>query len=206
MRNVYIIIVLVTMAGMPCNVRGDECPACKCECATAARGSYTGVRIYKNQRGSFEYKPFWKREIRYMEDNLGFGTTVGTNLKDYLRVEYETLYMGSQYSTRGTDFEYNIWSNLLNAYVLYNFEDALSPYVGLGLGLTGIWGDVDSHLSSTFDLSYQALAGVLFHVNRRIDIDVGFKYVHFGTVDHSHATTRVNAAQFYVGGAYKFSL
>ena len=47
---------------------------------------------------------------------------------------------------------------------------------------------------------------VLFHLNRRIDLDIGFKYVNFGKVEHTRGVSKVDATQFYIGGAYKFGL
>ncbi len=184
-----------------------ECPLC--ECATTSGtdiSNYAGVRIYKNEHSAYSYSLSNGHKEKYKKDNFGFGTTVGNTLTDYLRVEYETLYMGAQYTKYDTDFEYDIWANMLNAYLLYDFDNAVAPYLGLGLGLTGIWGEINGELDNAFDLSYQAMVGVLFHLNRRIDLEVGFKYINFGKVEHSHGVSKVDATQFYIGTAYKFGL
>jgi len=188
-----------------------NCPACECNCTsddavTPARQNYVGLRAYKNEHSAYAYTLSNGHKEKYKKDNFGFGTTVGNNLTDYLRVEYETLYMGAEYSKNNKDFEYDIWANMLNAYLLYDFDGAAAPYVGLGMGLTGIWGEIDGKLDNAFDLSYQAMVGVIFKLNSRIDLDVGFKYANFGKVEHNHGVSKVDATQLYIGAAYKFGL
>lgn len=183
----------------------QECPICECG-GDDDRSNYVGFRVYKNEHAAYSYNLSNGHKNKYKKDNFGFGTTVGNNLTDWLRVEYETLYMGAEYTKRYTDFEYDIWANMLNAYLLRDFEGVVAPYVGAGIGLTGIWGEINGDLDNAFDLSYQAMAGVLFKLNRRIDLDVGFKYVNFGKVEHHHGATKVDATQIYIGAAYKFGL
>lgn len=180
------------------------CPVC--QCSSPSRDNYAGFRIYKNEHSSYEYHVNGGLHAGYRDDDFGFGTTVGNNLASYLRVEYETLYMGAKYSKHSTDFEYDIWANMLNAYLLRDFDGAVAPYVGAGIGLTGIWGEINGELDNAFDLSYQVMVGVLFHLNARIDLDLGFKYVDFGRVEHDHGSSRIDATQIYLGAAYKFGL
>lgn len=186
-----------------------DSPSCDCSCNgdnDTSRDNYVGFRIYKNEHAAYSYNRSNGHKKKYQDDNFGFGTTVGNRLTDYVRVEYETLYMGAQYSKNDKDFEYDIWANMLNAYLLREFGGAVEPYVGAGLGLTGIWGEIDGELDNAFDLSYQLMAGILFKLNSRIDLDVGFKYVNFGKVEHTQGVTKVDATQIYVGGTYKFGL
>lgn len=185
-----------------------QCPACECPSAGTAdsRDNYAGFRIYKNEHAAYSYNLSNGHKEKYKKDNWGFGTTVGNNLTEYLRVEYETLYMGAQYSKNDKDFEYDIWANMLNAYLLYDLDGAAAPYAGLGLGLTGIWGEIDGELDNAFDLSYQAMVGILFRLNSRIDLDLGFKYVNFGKVEHDRGVSKVDATQIYLGATYKFGL
>lgn len=185
------------------------CPVCDCSAAATTAtttDNYAGFRIYMNEHSSYSYSLSDGFDYDYIDDNIGFGTTVGNNLTDYLRVEYETLYIGAQYTAADKDFEYDIWANMLNAYLMWDIDCAFAPYLGAGLGLTGIWGEIDGHLDNAFGLSYQVMVGVLFHLNRRIDIDVGFKYINFGRVEHSPGVTRVDATQIYFGGTYKFGI
>lgn len=185
-----------------------QCPACECPAAATkdSRDNYAGFRIYKNEHAAYSYNLSNGHKEKYKKDNWGFGTTVGNNLTEYLRVEYETLYMGAQYSKNDKDFEYDIWANMLNAYLLYDLDGAAAPYAGLGLGLTGIWGEIAGELDNAFDLSYQAMVGILFRLNSRIDLDLGFKYVNFGKVEHDRGVSKVDATQIYLGATYKFGL
>lgn len=187
------------------NAMATTCPVCECN-HILSRDSYAGFRLYVNQHSTYSYHAPDGTGHRKNDDNLGFGTTMGNNLTKYLRVEYETLYMGAQYSADNTNFEYDIWANMLNAYLYWEFDNAFAPYAGLGVGLTGIWGEVAGHLDNAFDLSYQFLAGVLFRLNSRIDLDLGFKYVNFGKVENQNTITKVDATQIYVGATYKFGM
>lgn len=185
-----------------------QCPVCECDTAQsgATRDNYMGFRIYKNEHSAYSYNLSNGHKSIFKEDNFGFGTTVGNRLTDYVRVEYETLYMGAEHSKADKDFEYDIWANMFNAYLFHEFGGAVAPYFGLGLGLTGIWGEINGELDNAFDLSYQAMVGVLFELNPRIDLEVGFKYINFGKVEHTHGVTKVDATQFYIGGLYKFGM
>ena len=200
---------LVFILFIPGIARANECapcPVCDCVCRPPSRDNYAGVRLYINKHTSYDYHDDNLGKLERTMNNLGFGTTMGNNLNDWIRVEYETLYMGTQYSQRDIDFEYDIWANFLNAYALWNCIDIVTPYAGAGLGLTGIWGELDGHLNNAFDLSYQVMAGILIHINPRIDLDLGAKYVNYGTVDQSHGHTHVDATQIYLGAVYRFGL
>ncbi len=182
-----------------------EYPICKCD-TNASRDNYVGFRLYKNQHSAFSFKLPNEHAHKETRDNFGFGTTMGNRLTENIRVEYETLYMGAQYSKDNTDFDYDIWANMLNAYLFKSFGHAVEPYVGAGIGLTGIWGEINGELDNAFDLSGQAMIGILFRLNSRIDLDVGFKYIYFGKVEHSRGTSKVDATQFYIGGTYAFGM
>lgn len=210
----FLITLVMCCAAMPAIANdwyyaddiGDDtaCPVCRC--TTQSRDNYAGFRIYKNEHSSYDYHVNGGLHAGYRDDDFGFGTTVGNNLAPYLRVEYETLYMNAKYSKHSTDFEYDIWANMLNAYLLHDFDNVVAPYVGAGVGLTGIWGEINGDLDNAFDLSYQVMVGVLFRLNSRIDLDLGFKYVDFGRVDHKNGSSRIDATQLYLGAAYKFGI
>lgn len=187
---------------------GIDCPVCECNCGdTPTRyDNYTGFRIYKNEHVAYAYTLPNGHHDETTRDNFGFGTVLGNRLTDFLRVEYETLYMGSNHDDAGHDFSYDIWANLFNAYLFQEFSGVVAPYVGAGLGLTGIWGDVDGELDNAFDLSYQVMVGVWFDLNERIALDLGFKYVNYGQVEHKTAVSKVDATQIYIGASYKFGM
>lgn len=183
-----------------------NCPVCECNCDNDARDNYTGVRLYKNEHTAYSYNLPNGHKEKQTADNFTFSTIVGNRLTDFARVEYETGYTGAKFNRHNTNSDYDIWFNMLNAYLFHQFGGAVEPYVGLGLGLTGIWGEIDGELDNAFDLSYQAMVGILFKLNSRIDLDVGFKYVNYGRVEHANAVSKVDATQFYIGASYKFGL
>lgn len=188
-----------------CDAGAGGWTLCKCV-ETGGRDNYAGVRVYKNEHSSYTYHPAGQSRIEKTIDNFAFGTTMGNDLTNYLRVEYETLYTGAQYSRYNANFHYDIWANIFNVYGLYDIDHAFAPYIGAGLGISAIWGEIDGDLNNTVDLSYQALGGVLFHLNTRIDLDVGFKYINYGRVKHRGGITRVDATQLYVGATYRFGM
>lgn len=181
-------------------------PICKCDTDRARRDNYTGFRLYKNEHAAYSYTLPNGHHDTATRDNFGFGTTLGNKLTDFLRVEYETLYMGSDHNNVDHDFSYDIWANLFNAYLFQEFGGAVAPYIGAGIGLTGIWGDIDGELDNAFDLSYQVMAGVWFDINTRIALDLGFKYVKYGNVEHKDAVSKIDATQIYIGASYKFGM
>jgi len=190
---------------------GMDCPVCECDCPTLTDkdtryDNYTGIRVYKNEHAAYAYTLPNGHHDEVTRDNFGFGTTLGNRLTDFLRVEYETLYMGSDHGIHDHDFSYDLWANLFNGYLFHEFDGVVAPYVGAGIGLTGIWGEVDGELDNAFDLSYQVMVGVWFDLNDRIALDLGFKYVNYGNVEHDSAVSKVDATQIYLGASYKFGM
>lgn len=183
-----------------------SCPTCDCDNKkeATARNSYAGVRIYQNVRARYAYSAADTPPIKRERDNLGFGTTMGFRFCDWLRGEYETLYMGAEYTAGNQNFQYDIWANMLNLYLYHDIEHAVAPYVGVGAGLTAMWGAIDGHLNNATQISGQALVGVLFEITPAIELEAGFKYIYFGKIEHAVGQTRVTAAQFYLGAIYRF--
>ncbi len=183
--------------------------------AAAARDNYVGLRLHKNERMAFNFSVNEDTKTTGRQDNFGVGVYVGNKLTDYVRVEFETAYNGVDFKRRGGDFDYYVWSNMLNMYLVHEFDGVVSPYVGVGFGLSAMWADVNyaGIGASDFDcdLSYQAMFGVIFALNNRIDLNVGVKYQNYGRITHDaprdlRASTRVDATEIYFGAAYKFSI
>ena len=183
--------------------------------APARRDNYVGIRLHKNEHIAFKYDTNGGATITPKDDNFGFGINVGNRLTDNVKIEFETAYTGAKFTRYGTHHDYDIWSNMLNVYLYQAFGGAVEPYAGLGLGLTGIWGDISGaapHVSdSTLDLSLQVMFGVNFALNDRVDLNLGAKYVRYGkltfeTSGSECATTRIDATEIYIGAAYKFGL
>ena len=179
------------------------------------RDNYVGIRLHKNENIAFKYEPMGGYNTTVRKDNWGFGAVIGNRLSDHVKIEYETMYTGAKQARYGTDFDFDVWANMLNVYLFQEYAGAIAPYAGLGIGFAAIWGDIIApygHLSdSVFDLSYSAMLGVNFALNSRVDLNLGLKYQFYGEVEHKmngneYATTEVDATELYFGAVYKFGL
>ena len=179
------------------------------------RDNYIGMRLHKNERISFAFDMRSGGGTTLKNDGVGLGVYVGNRLTDFLKVEFETLYNGANDTKRDIDFDFDIWSNMVNVYLYQTYGGAVEPYAGVGLGFSTIWSDVGGRvehaMDTTFDFSYSVMVGVNFALNDRVNLDLGFKYQKYGDADHkassgTYATTDIDATEFYIGAAYKFGL
>lgn len=177
------------------------------------RDNYVGIRLHKNENIAFKYDINDGGNTTIRKDNWGFGAVVGNRLTDNIKIEFETMYTGAKQTKRDTNFDFDVWANMLNVHLFQEYADAVAPYVGMGIGFATVWGDVSnpSMSDSVFDLSYSAMIGVNFVLNDRIDLNLGVKYQFYGTVEHKihnarYAQTDVDATEFYFGAVYKFGL
>jgi opacity protein-like surface antigen len=178
--------------------------------------NYVGVRLHKNENILYAYDIHGQGGDKVRKDNLGFGAVVGNRLTDHIKIEFETMYTGAKQTKRDTEFDFDVWANMLNIYAFQEYQDAVAPYVGLGIGLTGIWADINSTsypklTDSVLDLSFSAMIGVNLALNSRVDLNMGFKYQYYGEVEHIKdnrevAVTDVDATEFYIGASYKFDM
>ncbi len=176
------------------------------------RDNYVGFRIQKNEHIEFDYEIEHGLNTNVHDDNFGLNLMVGNRLTDYVKIEFETAYTGAEFSKYDINFDYSIWSNMMNVYMFREFDGAVAPYAGIGLGFATIWSDVSGVKSDThFDLTWQVMLGVNFALNERIDLNVGVKYQNYGKVEHElkkgdNASTTIDATALYFGAAYKFGL
>lgn len=179
------------------------------------RDNYVGLRIHKNESLALKYNVNNGGNTTLRKDNFGLGAIIGNKLTSNVKIEFETTYTGISKTKRNKDFDFDIWSNMLNIYLFKEYDTVVAPYAGFGLGFAGIWGNVNTptkNLSdSVFDLSYQLMVGVNFALNERVDLNIGLKYQYYGEVEHKvhgkeFAVTDVDATEVYFGAAYKFSL
>ena len=179
------------------------------------RDTYAGFRIHKNESLSLKYDAEGIGGFKLREDNFGIGAVAGNRLSDNVKVEFETAYNGMKEANHNTTLSVDVWANMFNVYLFRQFDGAIEPYAGLGIGFAAIWGSVNApyaNLSdSVFDLSYQIMLGVNFALNDRVDLNLGVKYQYYGEIEHKKngaefATTDVSATEFYFGAAYKFDL
>ncbi len=173
------------------------------------RDNYVGIRLHKNDNIAFRFEPDNGNSTTLRDDGFGIGLYVGNRLTEYIKIEFETAYTGGGQKKYNSDFNFNLWSNMLNVYIYKQFGGAVEPYVGLGVGVSGIWGKengVYNVSDATADMSWSAMIGVNFALNNRIDLNLGLKYQNYGDIDMGHTSTEIDATEFYIGAAYKFGL
>ena len=142
------------------------------------RDNYVGVRLHKNDNLAFGVEPENGDGFKVRDDSFGFGLIVGNRLTDFLKLEFETEYTYANKSKNGNDYNFDVWSNMLNVYLYKQFGGAVEPYAGLGVGVSGIWGSVYQNYG---DLEMTDAAG-------------------------NHYNIEVDGTEFYIGAAYKFGL
>lgn len=179
------------------------------------KDTYVGIRIHKNESLSLKYEAEGIDGFRLREDNFGIGAVAGNRLSDNVKVEFETAYNGMKELGNNTTLSVDVWANMFNVYMFQQFDGAVEPYAGLGLGFAAIWGSVNAPYvalsDSVFDLSFQIMLGVNFALNDRVDLNLGLKYQYYGEVEFKQnnaevATIDVDGTEFYFGAVYKFSL
>lgn len=173
--------------------------------------TYLGVRLYKNESIKFDFKPFESSNSTFYDEDIAFGLVFGNRLTDYVKIELESAYLGTSFQKNSNEFNYDIWSNMLNVYLFKEYGGAVAPYFGLGIGASAIWSAAYSAGDFRMDMSWQALVGINFALNQRIDLNLGLKYQDYGYAEHknnagNYAETSIYGLQLYLGAAYKFSL
>lgn len=169
------------------------------------RDNYAGIRLHKNDNIAFMFED--SNTLR--DDGFGFGLYVGNRLSEHVKLEFETLYNGGKDNKYGTDFNFNIWSNMLNVYIYQQIEGAIEPYAGIGIGVSGIWGNVSGIYDvseSTADMSWSAMIGVNFALNNRVDLNLGLKYQNYGDIKLNETSIEIDGTEFYISAAYKFGI
>ncbi len=194
---------------------GYSAPASVSTSPRGTRDNYIGLRVHKNAHLAMKYDVNHGYTTHKTKKNAGLSLNVGNRLTEYVKIEFETGYTGAKFTKRDAHHDYDLWSNMLNVYIYKNFGGAVEPYAGLGVGMTGIWGEISGaapHITaSTLDLSVQGMFGVNFALNDRIDLNLGAKYIRYGRVEFErnngeYANTRIDATEFFIGAAYKFDV
>lgn len=170
------------------------------------RDTYVGFRIHRNEHIAYKYELDNGHSIKVRDNNFGIGLNIGNRLTNNVKIEFETMYTGESETKKGTDFNYDVWANMLNMYLFKNYGGAVEPYIGMGIGFTGIWGSVNESKNSDFDMSFALMTGINFALNPYVDLNLGLRYVDYGTVKHSVAETDIDATEIYIGAAYKFGI
>ncbi len=138
-------------------------------------------------------------------------------------VRLELEYMGR------SDFDYSYYNGatkvdadigvstlFLNGYYDFRTGAAWQPYVGLGLG--SAFHDIDVGVSGSYasfggkdessDLAWNIGGGVGLRASQRMMIDLGWRYVDFGTAKYRNGgntvRTELRASEFLAGVRYEF--
>ena len=143
------------------------------------RDTYVGFRIHRNEHIVYKYEMDGAQDIKIRDNNFGIGLNIGNRLTDNVKIEFETMYTGESETKNKKKYDYNIWSNMLNMYLFKNYGGAVEPYAGMGIGFSGIWGDVDGSNDCNFDLSFALMAGVNFALNQYVDLNLGLRYIDY---------------------------
>ena len=173
------------------------------------RDTYAGFRIHRNEHISFKYGLNNGGGPTVRSDNFGFGLNIGNRLTDNVKLEFETMYTGSSEKQSATGFNYDIWPNMLNVIIYKNYGGAVEPYLGIGVGVSGLWADISGAYNANdndLELSFAMMGGINFALNKYVDLNMGVRYVNYGKMAHADATTRINATEIYLGAAYKFGI
>ena len=179
------------------------------------RDNYVGLRMHKNENIAFRVEPEYGNGTTLRDDSFGVGLIIGNRLTNHIKIEFESEYTYGGQKKYGTDYDFNIWSNMLNVYLYQQFGGAVEPYAGLGVGVSGLWGNANGtmHASdATADMSWSAMIGVNFALNARVDLNIGVKYQNYGDLDMynsddgTHAPVEIDGTEFYISAAYKFGL
>ena len=214
-----IIFVLAYLTATPAIAEDYWCEdyeSCTLAEANMRHDNYVGIRLHKNESIMYAYDIHGRGGDRIRKDNLGFGAIIGNRLTDRVKIEFETMYTGAKQTKHDTKYDFDVWANMVNIYAFKEYQNAIAPYAGLGIGLSGIWTDINSQSSvsltdSVLELSFSAMVGINLALNSRIDLNLGFKYQYYGEVEHmlenrEFAVTDVDATEFYIGAVYKFGI
>ena len=182
-----------------------------------------GVSPYVSAKASYDFNMVKVKhndgqaiERNHMNKNL-VGTHVAAGVRaGYVRGELE-LNVPTRDVRRGegTDhFKLRKGSVMANAYFDYLTCTPWTPYVGAGIGtsyLKGTMAGVDGKFfdKSTYNLAWQAMAGIAYEFNSHWAADLGYKYADYGRIrknDGAGQVTKVTARDHEVlfGVRYTF--
>lgn len=151
------------------------------------------------------------------DNNFGLGLSVGMDMGYYydlpMRLELEyvyrgkaefgqgpsTVWSGGQAFTASHSFDVTAHSLMANAFYDFNNDSVFTPYIGAGLGFAyldttyragianGLSGSVAS-TSNNWNFAWNVGAGVAYHINDAVALDLGYRYVDLGTVETGTTT------------------
>ena len=180
-----------------------------------ARDSYIGMRLHKNANMAIDMSTNVGVYGKLQAKPWGISINAGQRVNQYITLEGEIGYGGGiRAEGFGETDTFSASAAMFNAYLHHEISEGISPYVGLGLGMGLVTGELDLYgygiyLSDTaISISYQLMLGVNFDVSDRFLVNVGVRYRDYGQLEMGYGTTKflfdVDATEFNVGVAYKF--
>lgn len=129
-----------------------------------------------------------------------------------VRAEIEYGYNGkAKVNADKRESETKSQSVMLNGYFDFNTGTAVTPYVGAGLGYARLKNTVtpegkDSYSKSKGNFAWQVGAGVSYAVNSNVDIDLAYRFMDYGKVDHkdNRGKAKMRGNEFSLGVRYNF--
>lgn len=137
----------------------------------------------------------WSSISQYQEettDDLDLETTnaliiaYGVQLSD-ARVELEYNHYFNDSKIENTDLSVQNYTLFANAYYDIKTNSPFTPYFGLGLGYNMQEISVYSESEKLHSLAWKLAAGVGWKINDMIALDIGYRYVNFGSAEYTES-------------------
>ncbi len=162
-------------------------------------------------------------------ENLGLNVALGTKVNENMRVEFEIAYRGEDsvnesyvYEDSGylyggqDDISLSTMSYMINGYYDFYNQSSLTPYVGLGLGLAKVkyenewWEDSSMGIfsgkgkASKTKMVWNVAAGLSYKINEKTNLDLGYRYVDYGSFSEEGSKFETKANEFSLGVRFAF--
>lgn len=162
-------------------------------------------------------------------ENLGLNVALGTKVNENMRVEFEIAYRDEDsvnesyvYETGGflyggqDDISLSTMSYMINGYYDFYNQSSLTPYVGLGLGLAEVkyenewWEDSPMGIlsgkwkASKTKMVWNVAAGLSYKINEKTNLDLGYRYVDYGSFSKEESKFETKANEFSLGVRFAF--
>ncbi len=162
-------------------------------------------------------------------ENLGLNVALGTKVNENMRVEFEIAYRGEDsvnesyvYEDSGflyggqDDISLSTMSYMINGYYDFYNQSSLTPYVGLGLGLAKVkyenewWEDSPMGIfsgkwkASKTKMVWNVAAGLSYKINEKTNLDLGYRYVDYGSFSKEGSKFETKANEFSLGVRFAF--
>lgn len=162
-------------------------------------------------------------------ENLGLNVALGTKVNENMRVEFEIAYRDEDsvnesyvYETGGflyggqDDISLSTMSYMINGYYDFYNQSSLTPYVGLGLGLAEVkyenewWEDSPMGIlsgkwkASKTKFVWNVAAGLSYKINEKTSLDLGYRYVDYGSFSKEGSKFETKANEFSLGVRFAF--